>query len=390
MVESRAGHRWKELDPAVPARTRELTEAIRTASDRAGRPSFRKLAARSAESGAIILSLSTLSRIFAPKPAAADQASLPSWPYYAAVLTLLNADPAPYRAQHAAAQHEWRTRTDSPDPSPPAPNPDQPVPTPSTDHQSTSQHTESDEHSAPGVQPAHEDPLADEHSAADHADTDNHAAADQAERRQAPEDQPVDQPATDDQPVADLTLEPPASTQSKSRVARALRASRHRPVAVAGAVAGIVLVVVVGVLAAVQQPSGSTAADARSKVARTNWPNHPDPRMDQTNPEVTGCAAMPGEETFYSHLYADWPHDTVQTAAVITLHYSPHCRTVWAVVTDAVPGAVARVHRTSDNVEAHCVAGPDGSCGTPQISDINVVTHADAQSGPTYGRTRDF
>lgn len=159
---------------------------------------------------------------------------------------------------------------------------------------------------------------------------------------------------------------------------------------VAAAVVGIVLVAVIGVLAAVRTPDGSTAADARSKLARPSWPNHPDPRLDQTNPEVTGCAAMPGEETFYSHLYTDWPQDTIQTAAMITLHYSAHCRTVWAVVTDAAPGTIARVHRTSDNVEAHCVAGPDGSCGTLQISDINVVTHADAQSGTAYGRTRDF
>lgn len=343
---SRPGHRWKELDPAVPERTRELTEAIRTASDRAGRPSFRKLTARSAESGDLILSLSTLSRIFAPKPDAADQASLPSWPYYAAVLTLLDADPADYQAPHNAAQQEWRTRSGAPHPATTDPDSEPPAAT-----------TPSDASTA--------DALAD-------AATDHQTAADQAVTDPAPES-------------AVRASAPP--TEPGGHV---LRPRWRRQATLVGGVVGVVLVVVVAVLVAVRLPDGSTGADARAKPARTSWPNHPDPKLDQTNPEVTGCAAMPGEETFYSHLYADWPHDTIQTAAMVTLHYSPHCRTVWAVLTDAVPGAVARVHRTSDNAEAHCVAGPDGSCGTLQISDINVVTHADAQSGTAYGRTRDF
>jgi hypothetical protein len=185
----------------------------------------------------------------------------------------------------------------------------------------------------------------------------------------------------------------PAAHHAHSDVAAAEPAPRlalHRRPAVLITSSVVATGLLAGAIAVMVNSRWPDPLPGGNPVAATPAPTQPDPRMDNTDPEATGCSSMQGEQTYYSHLFLDWPDARQQSAAVITLHYSVTCRTVWAVLTGATPGATATLHRNSDHRELKCTAGPDGSCATKQLSDINVTSYASAQVGNAYGRTRSF
>jgi hypothetical protein len=116
----------------------------------------------------------------------------------------------------------------------------------------------------------------------------------------------------------------------------------------------------------------------------------PDKRMDNTDPRDKGCSPQMDEQKYYSHLYRDWPTNTdaAMTNTLITMHYSPKCRTTWAVLDNAPPGTQAVLHRNSDGTELRCTADSNGSCMTKQLSDRGTTTHAFARAGDAYGQTK--
>ncbi|WP_020502546.1 DUF2690 domain-containing protein [Sciscionella marina] len=292
---------WTTLDPAVPDLTRQLTEALRAASDQAGRPSFRELRARSVRSGAaLVLTPTTLHRIFTPNPGRAGGASLPEWVYYETLLGLLGAEPGDYLERWEAAQQEWRNRT-------PAEASTEPQP-----------------ESAAG-------------------------------------------------PVAG---EPP-------RPRRRWRVLTPLSVAL-GLIALVVMGSAIGVVLTQFPGRQSTATPAQQAEQQHR------PQPDGSDPNATGCADTARLTTFYSHLYPHWPVQTgPHSAAVVTLDYSPACRTVWLVLRDAKPGATATLYRTgADPATLTCRAGPDGSCSTAQLNDVRAHSYGTARSEQYYARTR--
>jgi uncharacterized protein DUF2690 len=144
---------------------------------------------------------------------------------------------------------------------------------------------------------------------------------------------------------------------------------------------------------------GAAVAVVAAVAIAVWWPRSPeqatessgttDKRMDNTDPSDTGCTPQMDEQTYWSHLYHDWPTNTRQTGVLVTMHYSPECRTSWAVLSGAPPGTRAVLHRNSDRTELRCVAGAQGSCTTKQLSDRGTTIHAFARADDAYGQTRD-
>lgn len=302
---------WAALDPAVPERTRALTEALRATSEKAGRPSFRQLRTRSARTADVVLTPTTLHRMFTPNPGRAGGSSLPEWTYYATLLRVLGADPGDFHAQWESAQEEWRNRTPA-EPSPAA--------EPST--------------ASPSVV------------------------------RLPPESDVI------------------ADAEPRGRSRRLLT-----PRSIAAGLIGLIIggAVAVGV-------TELTPGPADAGAARTLGEQPPQPHPDGSDPEATGCADTGRLTTFYSHLYPHWPVQSgPHSVAVVTLEYSPPCRTVWVVLRDAAPGAVATLYRGGAHpATLSCRAGPDGSCATAQLNDVGANSHATARSGQYYAQTRSI
>ncbi|GAA3036479.1 hypothetical protein Aglo02_03920 [Actinokineospora globicatena] len=152
---------------------------------------------------------------------------------------------------------------------------------------------------------------------------------------------------------------------------------RRKPRLLMGAVSGV---------AAAALGAWLLGGDANQSAASPPV-EHIDPTMDNTDPVATGCSPDMREQTYYTHLYRDWPSTTSMTSAMITLRYSPKCRTVWAVLEGAPPGTHATLHR-ADGRELRCTAGHNGQCTTNQLSDRGSSAYADAQAGDAYGKTR--
>lgn len=143
-------------------------------------------------------------------------------------------------------------------------------------------------------------------------------------------------------------------------------------------------------LAAIFLPPLLDSADSQTPNPDTNSSERPDTHRDNTDPHQTGCTPQLDEQTYWTHLYRDWPTnaDINQTDTLITMHYSPECRTSWAVLEQAPPGTQAVLHRNSDGVELRCTAGLNGSCTTKQLSGRGTTIYASARAGNAYGQTR--
>ncbi|NYH78941.1 hypothetical protein FHR84_002266 [Actinopolyspora biskrensis] len=352
---------WTPLDPEVPPYTRALTERLRESCLRAGRPSFRQLRMRSTSSGGVTLTLATLSRVFTPDPSATDQRSLPEWVYYETLLELLGVDAAPFRELWERAQREWRLREKA---------------TPEAPAEPCTADVPESRAEPSGVAGSSGSPRARE-SGADVAP----AAA-----GEDPEGAPgggvgLEEDSAESDEVAPVERLPESPARGKT-----LRYS-FRP--------AILLVLVLlfgggaGVLAvlpderSLPERAEESVRDSRRTSAVTR-------QSDGSSPYETECADPTRVRVFYSHLYRDWPRQNEPTTAVVRLHYSPTCRTVWAVLEDAAPGSVATLRRESDGAELSCTAGANGSCITPQLDDAGHRSFAEAHGDGTYARTRSF
>ncbi len=340
------------MDPEVPPYTRALTERLRESCQRAGRPSFRQLRVRSTSSGGVTLTLATLSRVFTPDPSATDQRSLPEWVYYETLLELLGVEAAPFRELWERAQHEWRIREKTTpevaaDPSGVADSPGVPA----------QEAREADAEVAPAV--GGEDPAG--------------ARGDGAAREEESAE-PVE--------VASVERLPEAPDRG-----RTFRYS-FRP--------AILLVLAllfgggVGVVFVVFPDERSLPERAEESVRGSRQASTVTRQSDGSSPYETECADPTRMRVFYSHLYRDWPRQEEPTTAVVRLHYSPTCRTVWAVLEDAAPGSVATLRRESDGAELSCTAGANGSCITSQLDDAGHRSYAEARGSGAYARTRSF
>jgi hypothetical protein len=76
------------------------------------------------------------------------------------------------------------------------------------------------------------------------------------------------------------------------------------------------------------------------------------------------------------------------TKTLLTMHYSPECRSAWAVLEKAPPGTEAVLHRNIDGKELRCTANASGKCTTKQLSDRGTAIYAFARTNQAYGKTR--
>jgi hypothetical protein len=148
---------------------------------------------------------------------------------------------------------------------------------------------------------------------------------------------------------------------------------------VVGAAAAVVVLAAAGVVwLAVgtedPQPAGSATG--------------PDPSMDNVDPHAAGCTPQLDEQTYYTHLYEDFEAEKGMTKTLLTMHYSPECRSAWAVLEHAPPGTEAVLHRAIDGTELRCTADARGKCTTKQLSDRGTTTYASARTDQAYGKTR--
>lgn len=330
------------MDPEVPPYTRALTARLRESCRRAGRPSFRQLRVRSTSSGGVTLTLATLSRVFTPDPSATDQRSLPEWIYYETLLELLGVDAAPFRELWERAQREWRLRGRT---------------TPEVCAEPS------------GVADSSEVPRARESDAEVAPVVAGEGGAREADCAEPAEAAPVER-----------LPEPPARR-------RTFRYS-FRPaillvlVLLFGSGAGAVLVVLPGERYLPERAEESVRGSRQASTVTR--------QSDGSSPYETECADPTRMRVFYSHLYRDWPRQNEPATAVVRLHYSPTCRTVWAVLEDAAPGSVATLRRESDGAELSCTAGANGSCITSQLDDAGHRSYAEARGDGAYARTRSF
>lgn len=153
----------------------------------------------------------------------------------------------------------------------------------------------------------------------------------------------------------------------------------------------------------VSSGTGPTARHAGGRLAASlSAADTPD--YDGTDPYQTGCANGAAVVS-YSHLWSDYFGSSPglrDADSLVRLVYSPHCRTVWAVLTGtlyATPegsGGQAVVIRTSDYNAAICHANIDGNCYTAQLDDFGVTSYAAASDtlgaggAVYYGRTLSY
>jgi hypothetical protein len=114
----------------------------------------------------------------------------------------------------------------------------------------------------------------------------------------------------------------------------------------------------------------------------------PDTSMDNVDAHAAGCTPQLDEPTYYTHLYEDFEAEKGMTKALLTMHYSPECRSAWAVLEKAPPGTQAVLHRNVDGKELRCTANARGTCTTRQLSDRGTTTYASARTDEAYGKTR--
>jgi hypothetical protein len=101
---------------------------------------------------------------------------------------------------------------------------------------------------------------------------------------------------------------------------------------------------------------------------------------DGTDALLTGCSAAElRPPDGFPALLGD--------AAVVSLRYSYGCRTVWAELAGARPGAEAWVERASDGRRQACTTGPDGRCTTSQLDDADTYACAGARDGAAAVQT---
>ena len=152
----------------------------------------------------------------------------------------------------------------------------------------------------------------------------------------------------------------------------------RRPPAVAGAAVAVVLVAAgIGWLTV----GGEDPPPAGSATG-------PDTSMDNVDAHAAGCTPQLDEQTYYTHLYEDFEAEKGMTTTLLTMHYSPECRSAWAVLEKAPPGTEAVLHRNIDGTELRCTANARGKCTTKQLSDRGTTTYAFARTDEAYGRTR--